>query len=620
MKKRHVSLAKMNQTINLSIEKKQKQKMINPWMKMEKEWDRKKAGIMPKSLLEKCAEQDVIRATTFMISDNVVPRISSIDGARVISDKQTSQVASNLDTTHKNTPKANHDKIQSTLSFTKIVTESKKRKSIEIKSVMKVQPNVNFNDELYCEMPQIIPTLKNNTMILWNEKMANLDIDFHSEITNQIRKFVQQSEIHLLLITGQHGCGKSWCINYVLKEYEKINLHDICDPDGTETNIRSALLQRGIKKKIVILEDVDEMCNHFITQFITILSKMLMPLKNEVRKNVQRVHIVPNLVIMTSVSQYDKNVRKLIQCFGVMSKNVQKISPHIQLLVCKPLMESQILKLIAKSGEMIDTKEIKNLTKCSVDCNYICSQLNLIQIEKEIPKEEEEEEEEEEQINDYSIDASSNVDIFKLCQSLLSGQNSSFEKIEKQWEKAGPMVPNMIYNSFLHFITELKVGIDVSEIYSDHDLFPNDPEIDGCAGLWEKETLCDSYQVLTQFGLGISLKNTITKRGKIDMFATEEKPTMRHNRLPMDKLETYLFMNEMSHMEQYKRLNEDVNYKETDAYKLSKIDFGRETLDSNYYYDELDELYKEPTLKKKRNFEIVPIADLIKHLSHVYKM
>jgi hypothetical protein len=59
MKKREESLAKMNLTIQKSIEAR---KNINPWIRIEKEWDRKKAFCMPRSLLEKCEEQDKIRA------------------------------------------------------------------------------------------------------------------------------------------------------------------------------------------------------------------------------------------------------------------------------------------------------------------------------------------------------------------------------------------------------------------------------------------------------------------------------------------------------------------------------------------------------------------------------
>jgi hypothetical protein len=606
MKKRDKSIASMNRTINLTFEKQQKQQIIKmtrapstdnirgttifkPWAELEKKKDREKAAIMPKSLLEQCAEQDEIRKMGIEMT-----RVPSTDDRTKCDNKKNIKPTQN---------KKSNDKLQPKISFL-----GKRKHSTE--------------PELYCEIPQSILSITSYDL-LTHEKLAQVDMDFHPETTNQIQKFVQQSEIPILLITGQHGCGKSWCMRKVLKslEFEPFYLHDICDPSIIETNIRSALLARGTKKQIVILDDVDGIGEHFVKGFIKILSKMLMPLKNETRKNVQRVHIVPNLVILTSVSQYDERVRKVIQSFGLITTKVQKNSPHIQLVTCKPLLESQILKLIAKTDIVVNITQIKNLTKSSVDCNYISSQLDMLQIETEIIEEKEgKEEKEEKENNDYSIDASSNIDIFKMCQSLLSGRHTSFEKIEKQWEKASPMVPNMIYNSFLHFITELEPGIDIAELYSAHDLFPNDPDIDGCCGLWEKETLYDSYQIMTQAGLSVLLQNTILKRGKIDMFATEEKFTMRHSRLPMDNLEIYLFMNELSHMEQYIRLNENATYKENPNYKLSTIDFGRETLDSKYYYDKLDELDQEEPKKKTNRFEVVPIADLIKRLSHVYKM
>ncbi len=596
MKKRHIFLANMNRNINLSIEQ-QKPKLFNPWTQQEKEWNRKKAADMPLSLTEKCAQQDQIekerttKEKTIVLNENPKPLPQNTIVKNVNSISATKTKPRKRDTS------------QPKISFG-INTQglSKKRKYVV--------------EDIYCDTIINIP-IENNTSMLFHEKIAKVDLDFHMETTSQIGKFIQQKEIPMLLITGQHGCGKSWCVDKALslEGYEGIKLDDICDPDIVETNIRSTLLNHGIKKKVVILDNVDEMSDCFITKCISILKQMLMPLKDVTRKNQPRIQIIPNLVIMTAVSQYSKNVRKFIQCFGLITTKITKTTQNIQVLNCKPMAESQILKLIAKTNEVIDVKEIKKLTQYSVDCNYICSQMDMIQIEKKINNYSNL------QHNNYSIDAHSNVDIFKMCQSLLSGNIITLEKIEKQWEKAGEMVSNMIYNSFLNFISNLETGIDISEVYSTHDLFPNDPDKDGCANLWENETLYDSYQLITKFGLAVALKNTNTKRGKIDMFATSEKPTMKHNRLNMNHLETYLFMNEMSHSEQYIQLNEDVMYKQHDDYKLSKVDFGRETLDANYYYDALDELEKEPKKKTKtRNFEILPVADLIKRLSHVYKI
>lgn len=305
MKKRDKSLTSMNRTINLSVRKNptqtKKQETINPWVQMEKKWDVVKAAKMPPSLSEICAQQDLNRKKQELQSavENHPQKNAKINPGKVTKLKHP-------------------DTSQTKLSF------GQKRKHIET--------------EVYCE----ITTVKSQTMesrsFQLHETISHLDLDFHIETTNQIRKFIAQSStsatIRILLITGQHGAGKSWCINHVLSstECEKSELHDICDPSSSETNIRSVLLGRGIKKKIVVLDDIDAINKDFWKQFLVILSKMLMPLKNVVRKNIQRVTLVPNLIIMTAVNKYHKNTRKLIDCFGIGSTKVQKITPAIQQL------------------------------------------------------------------------------------------------------------------------------------------------------------------------------------------------------------------------------------------------------------------------------------------------
>ncbi len=339
-----------------------------------------------------------------------------------------------------------------------------------------------------------------------------------------------------------------------------------------------------------------------MSDFVDILTAMLMPLKDNKRKAVASARLVPNAVIIISASKFNKNVSKLTNVFGLANskKNTKSIDKMMH-AVCKPLGRTNIAGLVRETFGPCD---LEKFTKVSVDCNYVFSQIEFDALMSEPGQAK-------------AIDASSNVDMFSVGQSLLGNRAlTSIDRVEQQWEKAGHLFPGMIHNSFPDFLSSAETYSEISELYSDKDLVFDNHVIDNT---WNVETAFEfreNYACILQYGIQLALQSDSpapTTHKNLQMFASKTKDTITHSRIPTSRFEIYSAMADISRTEQRKRLTEDLSYKPQEHYKLSEIDFCADMLNMQYL-----EISDEN--KKKSKKSVPKAADLIKRLSYAFKI
>jgi hypothetical protein len=407
-----------------------------------------------------------------------------------------------------------------------------------------------------------------------SDTISNIDVNYHLKSSQEIEGFLKQNVIPILLLTSQHGSGKTWLIDFLLKKNncKKITLNNLCSPENCQSNIRTCLLSKGLKKNIVVLDAVDEMhSDTFLPTFIKTLQNFLMPFKNATRKKIKSdVVFTPNLIILTATSVYSKSIKLITRSFGILEGKgiATKKNPKIQHVKCEVLTAVQILHLF-KNVPSLDMKLFKNLLQTSSDINYIANQIYMN--ERGIG----------------TIDSKSNVDIFKLGQNILNNPKpTKLENLEKQWQKGGDMIPYMIHNSFLNCTNNLDTCIELLEVYSFHDTFSHDYTIDSCCNLLELSTMMDAYHCLIPLAHKIfpcPIKQ-VKRQGKKDkkkkeqgeLIPNHEFKLERHNGFPFSRLETYFYIVVMNKHEQDVKLKKDVNFKLTDDYKLSLINFNQD--------------------------------------------
>jgi hypothetical protein len=469
--------------------------------------------------------------------------------------------------------------------------------------------NNNANLAVFSEepLPDIIPVPTHRSL---RDLVAAQSINCHTDTTSRIREFVtknrKMSDQPILLVTGPNGSGKTWCVDHVLKELHchKVALDDLCDPSNITTTIRAALLWRMDNRQcVVVLDDVEGLSKKpFMNDFVDILTGMLMPLKNAKRKEVASTRLLPNAVIVISASKYDKNVTKLTNVFGLANpKKTTKYIDKMMHAVCKPLGRTNIAGLVRETFGPCD---LEKFTKVSVDCNYVFAQIEFDALLLDTRKSE-------------TIDASSNVDMFAVGQSLLGGRKAtSIERVEQQWEKAGHLFPGMIQNSFPDFVSSVETYSEICDLYSDKDLVFDNHAIDST---WNSESAFEfreNYECVLQYGIQLALQHDPADppsgRKELRMFASKTKETVKHSRIPPARFEIYSAMADISRTEQTKRLTTDLSYKPQEQYKLSEIDFCADMMNMKY----LEKL--EDTKKSKKT---VPIsADLVKRLSYAFQV
>lgn len=298
---------------------------------------------------------------------------------------------------------------------------------------------------------------------------------------------------YFILLTGDPGSGKSYCIRQATADYDTVNLGTLLDDYG---HVNHSLFFQGPSElgdehldknvKVLILEDVESFPKATIQKLATALAPI-------VKRKTVHGELRLNPMIFTTSNSYDPNVGVLAGKLGLRrhGKKPSATSCTVE-YICETPSEAECYKfgralmkaysLPSTSVDLLPTTNLRVVTHQVYHAALCDLETHTQPSAQEIPL----------------------MDAWKYV-TQQTNELDKFERYDVAWQRAPSILKHLMWNSYLHCVDDVAQAGEVAETWSLCDLFPYDDADDVTTSYYRRALHQTFRNVKPKFRKGFAL-------------------------------------------------------------------------------------------------------------------